>query len=268
MNTAILVLLGFLGLCLGSFVNAAVWRIRNKRDLVNDRSECVHCHHKLSWLDLVPVLSWLALKGRCRYCHKPISAQYPLVELAVAAYFVLSYLLWPVALGGWYQVTQFIIWLIYGVGLAILFVYDLRWMLLPFRVVNPLIAVAAVSALLRVTVGEDHTWLTGALSIAFSLLPVAGVYYILRAVNDNWVGGGDVRFGIFVGLAIGWEGALVTLMLANLLGCLVVLPGLWTKKLSRSSHVPFGPFLIVAFVIAGLYADRLVGWYIGGLFPG
>ncbi len=109
----VILILGFLGLCFGSFVNAAVWRIKNKRDMVKDRSECVHCHHKLSGLDLVPVVSWLSLKGQCRYCKKPIDDS-PLVELGVAAYFVASYIFWPYGLSNGLEIAQFVFWLAYG----------------------------------------------------------------------------------------------------------------------------------------------------------
>src|SRR4051794_22477009 len=94
---------------IGSFINAAVWRIHTKKSIINDRSECPNCHHKLGFFDLIPVLSWLYLGGKCHYCHKPISAQYPLVELVTAGLFVLSYAqLNPAGRLGW---LEFLAWL-------------------------------------------------------------------------------------------------------------------------------------------------------------
>src|SRR5438105_4077844 len=95
-----LVILAGLGLAFGSFINALVWRIHEKKDWVRQRSQCPHCGHKLAAKDLVPVISWLALRGRCRYCGKPISLQYPLVELAMAAVFISSYYFWPGGVAG------------------------------------------------------------------------------------------------------------------------------------------------------------------------
>src|SRR2546427_122886 len=102
----IVLLLILLGLVLGSFVNALVWRLHEHKDWVNDRSECVHCHHKLGPLDLIPVVSYLYLRGKCRYCHQRIEDT-PLTELALPLAFVTSYLCWPVALQGGEALFQF-----------------------------------------------------------------------------------------------------------------------------------------------------------------
>src|SRR5688572_14187716 len=103
----VVVLIAF-GLIFGSFINALVWRLHEGRDWVRERSECLQCHHQLAPKDLIPVLSWLLLRGKCRYCHKPIPDS-PLVELAVPALFVTSYFFWPVDLAGsaWFA---FICW--------------------------------------------------------------------------------------------------------------------------------------------------------------
>ncbi|PLS80865.1 hypothetical protein CYG49_03825, partial [Candidatus Saccharibacteria bacterium] len=142
-------------------------------------------------IDLVPVLSWVSLRGKCRYCKKPISWQYPAVELAVALYFVLSYLLWPNELTSWQAVTQFVLWLIYGVMLAILFVYDLRWFLLPNKIVYPLIGLGAVDALIRLSVIPGITALGAVLDIVLSLAVIGGLYGLLYFMSKGaWVGFG------------------------------------------------------------------------------
>ncbi|MFZ1812597.1 MAG: prepilin peptidase, partial [Candidatus Saccharimonadales bacterium] len=132
------IVLGLLGLCFGSFVNALVWRIRKKRDIVRERSECTHCHHILAWYDLVPVVSYLLLRGRCRYCRKPIDDT-PLTELATALLFVISYLAWPYQLATVADWSLVVLWLVLLVGLVALADYDIRWYLLPDVIVFPLI---------------------------------------------------------------------------------------------------------------------------------
>lgn len=152
------------GLCLGSFVNALVWRLheqakKQKKEttlsITKGRSMCPHCRHNLSWRDLIPVFSWLRLRGKCRYCKKPISGQYPLVELMTATLFVGSYLFWPLdlqAVGDW---THFGLWLVILTGFMALLVYDLKWMLLPNRIMYPLFVVGALLALICILLAES-----------------------------------------------------------------------------------------------------------------
>jgi prepilin signal peptidase PulO-like enzyme (type II secretory pathway) len=257
--------LGLVGIAFGSFVNAAVWRIKVKKDIVKDRSECVHCHHKLSATDLIPVVSWLMLKGKCRYCHKPISPQYPLVELAVAGYFVVSYLTWPNQLQSSYELFDFGLWLVYGVMGAILFVYDLRWQLLPDRIVKPLIGLGALDFVAR-ALHEQWSYERFFAELLLALLAIAGLYWVLHTISKGaWVGFGDVKLGLFMGLALGWENALLAVFAANLVGVLVIIPGLMSGRLSRKSKVPFGPFLLIGFVIAGLWGGEAIDAYINGL---
>jgi prepilin signal peptidase PulO-like enzyme (type II secretory pathway) len=257
MVVAILIVLG---LCFGSFVNALVWRLHEGRDWVHERSECVHCHHELAPLDLIPVLSWLMLRGKCRYCHKPISVQYPLVEALTAALFVISYLEWPMALHG-SEVVVFGLWLAILIGLVALLVYDLRWMLLPNKLVFPLIGLALVMQLISIA----HNWRGWGLLVSLALAVVigGGVFYAIFQVSDGkWIGGGDVKLGFLLGLLVGTPAkSLLVIFLAAVLGTVVSLPMLLSKKLQRTSTIPFGPFLIVAGIVAVLFGDSIINWY-------
>ena len=252
----------FVGLCLGSFVNAAVWRIKNKKNLTTERSECTHCHYKLEPKDLVPVLSWLWLKGRCRKCKKPISAQYPLVELAVAAYFVASLAFWPYGFSDVIDLLRFGIWLLAGVAFAILVVYDYKWMLLPDKVVFPLIGLGAATSILYVL--QADSILSALLSIIGSVVILSGFYFFLYQYSKGkWIGFGDVKLGLALGLLVAdWRLALLTLFLANFIGCIVVIPGMVLKKIKRNSHIPFGPFLIAGAILANLFGMKILTWYL------
>ena len=133
---------GLYGLVIGSAINAVVWRLYVGRSWAKGRSECPDCHHKLAAKDLVPVLSWVSLRGKCRYCKKSIHYQYPLVELFTAGLFALSaWRLMPVGTWGY---GLFIGWLGLLIGFIILAVYDARWMILPDKVVLPLVAGALI----------------------------------------------------------------------------------------------------------------------------
>lgn len=268
-KTYIALTLFLVGLCLGSFVNAAVWRIKKKKNLATDRSECIHCHYKLEAIDLIPVVSWLWLGGKCRKCKKPISAQYPIVEVAVALFFLVSFVVWPYGVESAVQVGLFALWLIAGVGLAILTVYDIKWMLLPDKVVFPLIAIGIVSASLRAT--QSHNLLQYLfVDLGGSLAILSGFYLLLYMYSKGkWIGFGDVKLGLVLGLFLAdWQLSLLALFLANLIGCLVIIPLLATKRITRTSHVPFGPFLIAGFIAAGLFGGQLISWYVTLTYAG
>jgi len=263
MDAVIVAFLAAIGLAFGSFVGALVWRLHEHKDFVRGRSECEYCHHRLAAVDLVPVLSWLMLKGKCRYCHKPIGWNAPLLELSVGALFVLSYIYWPLPFTSWQSDVSFVLWLVYLVGLAALFVYDVRYMLLPNVILFPLIVLSVVESAVRYTALSGVN-LPGYLGDAsMGVMTLAGLYWVLYTFSrGKWVGYGDVKLGIFMGIALGFRRSLLALFLANILGFIVVLPGLLAGKLTRRSRVPFGPFLIAAFVIAFLFGDTLIEWYV------
>lgn len=257
-------MLAVLGLTFGSFVNALVWRLHEGKDWLNDRSECTHCHHKLAARDLIPVLSWLMLRGRCRYCRKQIDDT-PLVELGTMALFLVSYFFWPVALEGG-GLLRFVLWLVFSIGLVALVSYDIRWYLLPDKIVFPLAALAIlqVAALSTIFGGGWHAAL-GALG---GVVIIAGLFYaIFRISNGTWIGGGDVKLGVVLGLLAGGPlQAVILLFVASFSGMVAALPMLITGKAGRKTQLPFGPFLIFALVVVQLFGVRIAHWYTGLLY--
>jgi prepilin signal peptidase PulO-like enzyme (type II secretory pathway) len=257
------VFLGVIGLAFGSFVGALVWRLHERKDFVSDRSECEHCHHKLGVLDLIPVVSWVALRGKCRYCHKAIGWSAPVLEVVMAALFVGSYYAWPLPFDTWQSWISFDLWLASLVGLLALLVYDLRWMILPNVIVFPLIGIGMVESVVQYSVQPGATALQYANTTIFGIAVLAGLYWVLYTFSKGrWVGYGDVKLGLLMGIVLGFQRSLLALVLANFVGFLVVLPGLLLGKLKRTSRIPFGPFLIVAFVVAFLFGNRLIDWYL------
>lgn len=256
----ITVMLIGLGLIFGSFINALVWRLHTGKDWVSGRSECSHCHHVLGPLDLIPVVSWIWLRGKCRYCHKKIDDN-PLVELAVPVLFVLSYYCWPSDLVGT-NLLQFVLWLVFLVGFVALAVYDLRWYLLPNKMVFPLIALAALQVLLVAVLDMNWRIIAGA---AGGVLVVSGIFYLLFQVSKGaWIGGGDVKLGIALGMLAGGviEGFLL-LFSASVLGMLVSLPLILQGKANRKTQLPFGPLLIAGLIVVKLFGSTVIGWYAG-----
>ncbi len=272
----IIVVLAVAGLCLGSFVNALVWRLHEqvqeferktprqkylqRLSISRGRSMCPHCKHELAASDLIPVVSWLSLRGKCRYCAQPISIQYPVVEVLTAVAFLASYVWWPTVLSG-LDIAVFGLWLALLTGLMALLVYDLRWYLLPNRVIYPLAAIAAVQAAVRAAAAERP--LVALLNTALAVIVGGGIFYVLFQISKGkWIGGGDVKLGWVIGLALGTPGgSFLFIFIASLLGSLVSIPLLASKRLKRDSLIPFGPFLIAAAVVVQLFGDRILHWY-------
>ena len=264
MTIAMIIFLFVLGAACGSFVGAMTWRMRKRMDWVKGRSICEHCKHKLSSLDLMPLLSWLVLRGKCRYCHKPIGWTAFLLEIGMATAFVASYLFWPlgeVIVGDGLdlvQLTLFLIWLIIVILMVALLVYDARWRLLPNKLLWPLVGVAAIFAILNNIFIQQLTSVDFLMQIGLAMIPVAGVYGALYLLSrGKWIGFGDVKFGLVVGLLVNWLGAVLVLAGANLIGTLSILPMIITRKMSMNSKIPFGPFLIVALFLVFLFSDNL-----------
>ncbi len=271
------------GLCLGSFANALVWRLHEQEaelakkqpsktylkqlSVARGRSMCPHCKHELAAKDLMPLLSWLSLKGSCRYCGQPISPQYPLVELFTAALFVASYSWWPVAFNT-IEVLEFVFWLVLLTGLVALFVYDLRWMLLPNRLVYPLMVIAGFLATIRIL--HDSQPLHALVNTALAVAVGGGLFYLLFQLSGGrWIGGGDVKLGWLLGLVAATPArSLLLIFIASVLGTLVSLPLLASNRLKRSSVVPFGPFLIIAAVAVQLFGAAILHWYALSFFQG
>lgn len=259
----ILLLLILLGLAFGSFVNALVWRLHKNRDWVQERSECTHCHHQLGAWDLIPVISWVMLRGKCRYCHKKIEDS-PLVELSLPLLFAVSYIFWPLSFEG-PHLFQFILWLVFLVGFLALTVYDLRWMLLPDKIVFPLVGLAVLQILTLAIWQRDVAILLHAL---VGLVTVSGTFYILFQLSKGtWIGGGDVKLGLVLGLLAGGilEGFLL-LFVASVAGMLAALPLIIQGKAHKKTQLPFGPFLILGLIVVTLWGHDIVSWYQGLIY--
>lgn len=257
----ILAILVVLGLCFGSFVNALVWRVHKKKDIVRERSQCVHCGHQLPAKDLVPILSWLALRGKCRYCQKPISPQYPIVEISLGVVFALSYYFWPVALQGGEWVL-FVTWLSTSVGLLTLAVYDLRWMLLPNNILYPTFLVAICGRLAYILF-FSHDIAHSSWLLALSILVAGGIFWLIYELSrGKAIGFGDVRLGLISGTVLADPLlSLQMIFVASVLGTIAILPGLLKGRKTLTSKVPYGPFLILATFIVLLFGASFSGWY-------
>lgn len=249
------ILVAIIGISLGSFVNAFVWRLKKKKNWVTERSVCTHCGHTLSTLDLIPILSYLFLKGKCRYCKKPIEDS-PFTELGLGLAFMVSYLYWPYTFDA-EGIFRFVIWLLALVLLAAMFLYDLRWTILPDKLTRALLALAGIQFIGLLILG-DVTAKT-LLSTGASVLVGGGVFHLIYELSKGkYIGGGDVKLGYAYGLLImdplvSW----MVLAIASLVGSIIALLLIVLKKKSLKSKLPFGPMLIFGVFIAVLFGQHI-----------
>jgi prepilin signal peptidase PulO-like enzyme (type II secretory pathway) len=244
-----------LGLTVGSFLNCVIYRLEKDESFLRGRSYCPNCKHKLSWQDLIPILSFLELQGKCRYCKKPISLHYPLVELATGTLFV-----------GVFHITfpNFLLSTFYFIissFLIIIFVYDLKQYIIPDEIIFPVIGIAFLYNILYsyFIVHTSHFILNTFYSALGASLFFLAIFLISRG---KWLGFGDVKLAFFMGLFLGFPNILVALFLAFFIGAIIGLGLILKKKKTLKSEVPFGPFLVAGTFIALFFGNQIINWYL------
>lgn len=245
-----------LGLVIGSFLNCLIWRIY-KEETIGGRSYCPKCRSMISWFDNIPVLSFVFLGGRCRHCHKTISWQYPLVEIITALLFMFTFMkeadnpdLTLLLLRDWFLI----------ITLVIVFVYDLRWQMIP---VNVLWVMSAFMFVINVWLGYDYLSV-----ITFGL--IGALFFLIQylATKKRGVGEGDIWFGLFLGFVFPTAGQLILLLLASYcIGSIIALILVIFQHKNFKAKIALGPFLAIGALITLFFSNSIIEWYLrlGGL---
>ena len=259
-----LMLLFILGLTIGSFLNCVIYRLERNQSFVSGRSFCPSCNHVLNWQDLIPLLSFVFLKGKCRYCQKPISPQYPLVELLTGALFLLNFWILNPSFSA-FDLLKSVYYLIISSLLIIIFVFDLKYHLIPDQFVYSAIFVSCIWYLVSSIFFGSYTKyeiLNFIYSAIGSALFFLTIYFSTR---KKGLGFGDVEIAFFMGLFLGFPNIIVALFLAFFSGALVGIVLMIFKKKTLKSELPFGPFLVTATLFSLFFGQPLIDFY-SGLF--
>ncbi len=276
MDIALIIVLAVFGTAFGSFLNVCIDRLPVGKSILHPPSHCDSCQHRLSPVDLVPVFSYLWLRRRCRYCGAPIPWRPFWVELGTGLLFALSS--WHTgllfALSSWHFEggVQFAVIVFYGCLFLVIGIIDLEHQLILNKITYPAIAVALVISVFQPPPGLidlNLAWpwqgiINGVMGAAMGLVLILTVYYLylwLRKLEG--FGGGDFKLVILMGLVTGSEMIIVAITLGALIGGVVGIILILTKKKKRLDYLPAGTFLAIGTIITLLWGSDILNWYLG-----
>ncbi len=244
----IIAILFLFGIVFGSFLNVLIYRIPRKEEFIKTRSHCMSCGYQLQWYDLIPLFSWIALRGKCRKCKSRISVQYPLIEGLNGVLYVLTYIRYGMT-------VQTLLYCLAFSALVALSVIDFRTYEIPVGF-NVFLLILGLIRLIT----DYRNWISyviGFVSVSLFL------YLIYVATRGRGIGGGDIKLMAVCGLLLGWK----LIILAFFLGCIIgSVIHLIRMKVSGEGHVlAMGPYLSVGIIIAALWGDGMIAWYLNTL---
>lgn len=242
-----------LGLFFGSFLGVLVDRLINGENIIKGRSHCEKCKKELGLLDLVPVLSFVMLKGKCRYCHTKLSYFYPIIEITTGTLFLLTYILFGFNSTG--VNLEFFYYLFIISSFIVIFFTDLKYGIISDKVVFPAVVISLFYFLIFKPFLLLPHLLSGLGAFIFFIVISYGFYILTKKQS---MGGGDIKLSFLLGLFLGFPGILVSLYLAFLTGAIIsIILILWKKKTSLKDTLPFGPFLISGTIISFFFGSLI-----------
>lgn len=240
-----------LGLLIGSFLNVCIYRLPIKESIVFPRSKCPSCEKQILAYDNIPILSFLFLRGRCRFCKTPISWRYPAVELlnGIGYYFIL-YRFGPT--------PATLIYAVFFSALVVITFIDLAHQIIPDVITLPGIPISLIAASTMLP--------TGWVNSLEGLLLGGGLFYLiawgsLLLLKKEGMGGGDIKLVAMIGALLGWQELLLAIFSASIAGSAVGLLLIGTNLRSREDPIPFGPFLVVGALISLFFGNNILDWY-------
>jgi len=243
------------GLFLGSFLNVVIDRLPNDKSIIRGRSYCDYCKKTLQWYDLIPIVSFVVLKGKCRYCKKKLSVQYPIVEVTTSLLFLFMYFY---TLAGFFRMPNFWYVLFLNFFLAsfliVIFVTDIKYGIILDKILLFMVFIFGLFQLVFARQLFIPNLLAGIGAFIFFLF----LYFLTK---EKGLGFGDVKFAFIIGFLVGFPNVITALYMAFLTGAFTsIILILWGKK-RYSNTVPFGPFLAVSLFVAYIWGDKITNFF-------
>ncbi len=244
-----IIIIFILGLIIGSFLNVLICRLPDLKSIASTRSYCPQCKHSLSYVDMIPVFSFLLLSGHCKYCRKNISWQYPLVEIATALLFVALYLQFGLT---FYSVFQIIV----SCCLIVVFVYDAQRQLIPDEM---LLAIVFVTIIYYISQYKFFDFTNILIAIFIPILLTGAIVFLSKGKG---MGIGDIKLSAVLGLVLGYPNILIALFVAFVVGAIYGIIAIIAGKNKLKDAIAFGPFLIIGFYITLFWGQNILNWYL------
>ena len=253
----------FFGACVGSFLNVCIYRIPLDQSVVHPRSHCPHCNYMIPWYHNIPLVTWVALRGKCHNCGAPITPRYFLVELLTAVLFLAAWNLHGVS---WITLID---WLVIS-GLIMGTFIDFEHMILPDRVTIGGMIIGPIVSFFVPALHHKSTWGEGLTSSLIGLAAGFGTLYLVAKAGKLFfkkdaMGFGDVKLLGAIGAFFGWASVYFTIMVSSFVGTIVGVTLILRKSKEWQSRIPYGPYIALAALIWMLGGDRAWVWYVNWL---
>ncbi|PIS07834.1 prepilin peptidase [Candidatus Berkelbacteria bacterium CG10_big_fil_rev_8_21_14_0_10_43_13] len=237
-----------LGLIAGSFLNVVIFRMDDLKSILTTRSRCQSCQKTIAWYDLIPFLSFFLLRARCRNCGEKISVQYPLVEIFTGVLFAYLYLMYGMSWG-------LVFYLIIFSVLLVVFVYDLKTQTVPEIFVWAVVVLSLLG-------GAYFGGFTLLSQIFGGIIGGGFLFLLVYFSKEKWMGWGDVKIGLILGLLTGYPNAIFALFFAFVFGSIVGLVMIYFQKKTLKTAIPFAPFIIFSTLFSLTYGQIFINWYL------
>ncbi|HOJ76996.1 MAG TPA: prepilin peptidase [Bacillota bacterium] len=232
-----------IGLVIGSFLNVCIYRIPRNKSIVFPPSGCTKCGHRLQWWELIPVLSFLILRGRCKECREPVSWRYPVVEILTGLLFLISYLLWGMA----WETLIAILFISFIIPISFI---DLEFQIIPDKI-----------SLLGIIVGLLLNY-QNIIDRSIGIVVGFGIIFLIILLSRGGMGMGDAKLMAMFGAFWGWKVVLYSLFIGSIFGTVIGLYLIITKKITRKTPIPFGPYLCMGALMAISIQDYIIRWWL------
>ncbi len=242
------IVINILSLLLGSFLNVCIYRIPRGESISYPPSHCPNCDARLRPRDLIPVLSYLFCKGKCRYCGEPISPQYPFVEILNAVIYYLLYLKFGLSI-------LFFKYAILSSLLIVISFIDYKYKIIPDRLIVFGLIIGTISLPL-------YNFIPNVINGTIGLLVGGGLFLLIAIASNGAMGGGDIKLMGVLGLCLGWKCVLLVSLLSFIIGAIISILLMILKIKKRKDYIPFGPFISIAAMLTMLYSTEIINLYI------